>query len=283
MNKPMIITTQTQVKPLLQPWVLPQTETNIQVEIEPLPTLVEKFAPTSLAEMDAVALLNRVDTKFVMPIDQLMEALSAVKSEYRMLEVAGHRLNHYRTLYFDTDWFDLYYLHINHRAEHYKVRSREYLDSNISFLEVKHRTQKNRTIKDRLATDQPITWMNDRAEQWLNGVFPFDSRRLEPRLWNTFTRLTLVNKQQCERVTIDVDLTFTWAQKSVRLDGIAVAEVKLAGLHCQSPFLVQMRKQHIHACGFSKYCVGTAMLYEEVKKNSLKSRLMWIKKVTKGV
>ncbi len=64
----------------------------------------------------------------------------------------GKRLNHYRTLYFDTPDFELYLLHVNGRADRYKVRSREYTDTHLSYLEVKHRTPKDRTIKERLST-----------------------------------------------------------------------------------------------------------------------------------
>ncbi len=69
-------------------------------------------------------------------------------------------------------------------------------------------------------------------------MFPYDSRALEPKLWNTFTRLTLVSKQLCERVTLDVDLAFfTWRAHGLHLDDIAIAEVKMERGNCHSPFM----------------------------------------------
>jgi hypothetical protein len=199
-----------------------------------------------------------------------------------VLSVDGQRLHHYRTLYFDTPDFELYQLHVNDRAERYKVRSREYLESNLSFLEVKHKTRKNRTIKDRVETELPLVYLNPEAEDWLQGVFPFDSRRLEPKVWNTFTRITLVNKRCCERVTLDVDLTFYTARQVVQMEGLAVAEVKLDSTSQASPFLAQMRAQRIHCSSFSKYCIGAALLYDQVKKNSLKAKIMKIEKIRQG-
>ena len=265
---------------------LPQVMTGAtaawQVAPSRLAAVADVFDPISLKEMDAVALLNRVDTKFVLTNAQLLRALSTLQNDYRILEVQGQRLNHYRTLYFDMPDFDLYNLHVNGRAERYKVRSREYADSHLSFLEVKHKTRKDRTIKDRINTTQPLLDVNREAEQWLHGVFPYESSMLEAKIWNTFTRLTLVSKHYCERVTLDVDLTFYRNDKVTRLDGIAIAEVKLDAQDQTSPFLAQMRAQRIRPQGFSKYCVGVSMLYDHVKKNALKPQLLRLEKLSKG-
>jgi hypothetical protein len=265
---------------------LPQVMTGAtaawQVAPSRLAAVADVFDPISLKEMDAVALLNRVDTKFVLTNAQLLRALSTLQNDYRILEVQGQRLNHYRTLYFDMPDFDLYNLHVNGRAERYKVRSREYADSHLSFLEVKHKTRKDRTIKDRINTTQPLVDVNREAEQWLHGVFPYESSMLEAKIWNTFTRLTLVSKHYCERVTLDVDLTFYRNDKVTRLDGIAIAEVKLDAQDQTSPFLAQMRAQRIRPQGFSKYCVGVSMLYDHVKKNALKPQLLRLEKLSKG-
>lgn len=248
-----------------------------------LSSLVENFAPINLKEMDSVALLDRIDTKFVLTAEELFRTLAALQQDYRMLSVGGQRLNHYRSLYFDTPDFDLYKLHVNGRANRYKVRSREYVDSGLSFLEVKHRTPKGRTIKDRLSTSQLMAQMSHETETWLHGYFPYDSRELEPKIWNTFTRITLVSKENCERVTLDLNLTFYTENKVATLDGLAIAEVKMCSENRASSFLAQMRAQKVHPSGFSKYCMGISLLYDQVKKNSMKPKMLWIKKKTGGV
>lgn len=274
---------QTTTKTQSQAWSLPAANWGQYLQPSRLETLAQRFAPISLVEMEAAALLNRTDTKFVMSETQLGRVLSTLDQDYSMLVVGGRRLNHYRTLYFDTPSFDLYQLHVNERADRYKVRCREYTDSSLSFLEVKHKTNKDRTIKDRLATSQPVAQMTPEARSWLRGVYPLNPQALAPTLWNTFTRMTLVSKQGCERVTLDVGITFYTAERVTHLDGIAVAEVKRDQTSCDSPFLTQMRAQHIHPRGFSKYCLGVSLLYDQVKKNAMKPRMLWLEKIMQGV
>jgi hypothetical protein len=265
-----------------QPWQLPQLSSGGQRFVNNLQTLVGKFAPISLNEMDQAALLNRIDTKYVFPIDQLRWLLPECGQSYRILSVAGTRLNHYRTLYFDTPYFDLYLMHVNERAERYKIRSRQYTDSNDSFLEVKHKTRKDRTIKTRIATSSMIETISIEMDKWLSGIFPLETRHLEPKIWNTFTRITLVNQTRPERVTLDTDITFHWDNQEISLPDIVIAEVKTGQGSADSPFIAQMHNNHIHPQGFSKYCLGISLLYHEVKKNNLKPKMLRIQKISKG-
>jgi hypothetical protein len=251
-----------------------------QVGLEPL---VETFEPITLAEMRNTALLNRTDVKYVMSLNQLREALVGLQGDYRILSVGGQRFNRYRTLYFDTPEFDLYKMHVNKRADRYKVRCREYVDSRRSFLEVKHKTHKGRTIKERIDTDQPALCFDLAMKHWLQDVFPYDCQSLQPMLWNTFTRITLVCKRCCERVTLDFDLAFYTDSRSARLEGIAVVEVKQNRAGVDSPFMAHMRYQHILPQGFSKYCIGVSLNYDRVKKNALKQQMRMIQKISKGV
>lgn len=267
----------------MKPWTLPADAKHAEIQSCRLEAVVNGFAPISLPEMDSVALLNRIDTKYVLRIDQLVRALAALQQDYRALSVNGQQMNHYRTLYFDTPDFALFNLHVNERAERYKVRSREYLETKESYLEVKHHTRTDRTVKSRIHTAQPAMWIDAGAERWLKDVYPFDGRELESKLWNTFRRITLVDRVNCERVTLDVDLAFYTARRIVQLDGIVVAEVKRNGHACSSPFEGQMRALHIRPQGFSKYCIGTALLYDNIKKNSLKAKLLWLEKNSLGV
>lgn len=274
----------TQQQTQLQSWIEPpQAHTGWFTSPPGLVALAQDFDPISLEQMAAVALLNRIDTKFVMTTAQLLTVLAALRQDYRMLMVNGQRLNHYRTLYFDAPHFDLYHLHVNGHADRYKVRTREYTDTRLSFLEVKHKTNKGRTIKERLFTEEPVLALTQETEDWLQVVFPFHSQMLEPKMWNTFTRLTLVNQQFYERVTLDVDLTFYTADKNLSLDGIAIGEVKMDAENQASPFLSQMRHQRIHPQGFSKYCIGVALLYDQVKKNAMKPKLLRLEKMTGGL
>jgi hypothetical protein len=265
-----------------KPWGSPEPGLALLPNPPWLDFLASQYSPISLEQTDRVALLNRTETKFILTTRQVMQVLANIQSAYSILSVYGQRLNHYRTLYFDTHDFYFYRLHVNNRADRYKVRTREYIDSSVSFLEVKHKTRKDRTIKNRLPINPPVSRITAENGNWLNGAIPFDSRRLEPMLWNSFTRITLVNPSSCERVTIDVDLTFSNPTRRIYLDDVAVAEVKRESRRQPSPFLEQMHIQRIHPGGFSKYCIGISLLYDQVKKNALKPTLLRIKKMTEG-
>jgi len=261
---------------------LPETGLDLYVRSRELAQLAERFDPIGLKEMDSLALLNRTDIKFVMTFNQLIMTLVALQSDYSILSVGGQRLNHYRTLYFDTPDFYLYHRHVNGAADRYKVRSREYADSHRSYLEVKHKVHNARTIKTRIRTNQPVTFIDMEVADWLDSVFPYDSRSMEPKLWNTFTRITLVSMCSGERITLDTNLKFYAGGEVVQLGGVAVAEIKMDTVNHNSVFLMQMRNQHLRPQGFSKYCLGVSLLYEQVKRNAMKSKILKIEKMGEG-
>ena len=283
MNRTSHTTPSTTLKPWRQPWMLPQTSWACCSTQTRLNLAAQAFEPVSLEEMDGVALLDRVDTKFVLTSRQLLEMLPALQQDYWMLEVNGRRLNRYRTLYFDTPNFELYHAHINERVERYKVRSREYVDLHLSFLEVKHHTRKDRTIKSRMLTETQVVQMGAETNRWLSEAAPLDAGALQARLWNTFTRMTLVSKACCERVTLDFNLAFSSDRRLVRLDGLVVAEVKVEVGSQASSFTRVMRSRRLRPQGFSKYAVGVAMLYDGVKKNTIKPKLLLVDQMMKKI
>lgn len=240
------------------------------------------FEPIGLAQLDDAALMDRVDVKYVMSVAQLVAALRRVCADYRALEVNGLRLNTYRNLYFDTATFGLFHDYVNRRADRYKVRSREYVESRASYFEVKRKTRKLRTLKSRVPTAEPATHVTPDLGAWLRGVSGLDGASLEPKLWNTFTRLTLVSKDHGERVTLDVDLTFFTDDASIQLAGVAVVEVKLASMRTRSSFAAELRAMGIQPHAFSKYAVGVALLHAGVKANALKPTLARVDKLMIG-
>lgn len=245
-------------------------------------TSLYQFAPISLAQMDDVALLNRTDTKFVLTDNQLWVVLAGLTANYQVLDVAGVRRAHYQTLYFDTTDFAMYLRHHAGGRERYKVRSRQYVESNLSFLEIKRKTNKNRTVKSRLQTSEIVTSFNPETTYFLHDHLPFATQALEPKLWNDFTRITLVSKLYQERLTLDLNLQFSHERHTVTLPSLAIAELKQNGFNPDSPFIRHMRALNIHPTGFSKYCLGVAMLYPHIKHNSFKPKLRLVQQLLRG-
>jgi len=245
--------------------------------------VLRRFSPTSLAQMQGVALLRRIDTKYVLSKAQLHQALTRLTADYDVLEIADQRLHHYQTLYFDTPDFALYRQHHDGQRDRYKVRSRVYVDSGLAFLEVKRKTNKNVTVKSRLQTTEGGTRINAHETAhgagFLRAHFPQATEALAPQLWNDFYRITLVSKHSVERLTLDVGLSFQAGGTQTALPGVAVAEVKQEAFSLRSEFVGQMRALGVRSTHFSKYCIGISGLYTHVKRNHFKPQWRQIEKI----
>lgn len=238
-----------------------------------------RFSPIVLDEMAGVALLDRMETKFVFHERQLDRLLAALATSYRVLEINSGRLNHYRTLYFDTPDFALFRRHQAGGRNRYKVRSRSYLDSGLSFLELKHKVKRNRTVKRRVATAELAERISAEFSAFLDACLPDDVGRLEPKLWNEYTRITLVRLDWPERVTLDINLQFRGCGETIILPGVAIAEVKRERGHNQSEFARLMKEERIRPTGFSKYCIGVSMLYPAIKHNQFNPKLQMVSRI----
>jgi len=254
----------------------------LETAVSPTNPIINTYAPISLSEMADVALLNRTDTKFVMGTHTLLSALHQLKDDYRALEVDGVRLHHYQTLYFDTADFDLYHRHHAGASDRYKVRSRAYVESDLAFFEVKHKTNKKRTIKERMQTVEMQTKVGRKTAVFLQHHYPYEPATLLPVLGNSFTRITLVSKNRPERLTLDFDLAFHKGNQQIALSSVAIAEVKREGLTQNSDFIRQIRTLGVRPMAFSKYCLGINYLYPQLKQNNFKPRQLLVQKITQG-
>lgn len=242
--------------------------------------LLARFGVVGLQDLGEANLLERVDTKYLLDMGQLAAALEQLSGDYHLLRVEGRALNPYQTLYFDTPEFELYQQHHNGWADRYKLRARRYLTSSQVFLEVKHRNNRRRTVKQRMPIPYIMTYFDPAATAFIDGHTPFDSADFEPKLWNEYDRLTLVSKTRPERVTVDLNIAFGWRKREVRLGGLAVVEVKQDDHTLPSDFIDQMRRVGGHEGGFSKYCMGVYTLYPDaVKGNNLKPKLREVEKL----
>ena len=245
--------------------------------------LVARFQPISLAEMGRVALLKRVDTKYVMSVPQLCRMLEVLADRYRILDIGGTRLNRYQTLYFDTADFRLYRRHHSGGLNRYKLRYRRYVDTDLHYLEVKFKTNKRRTIKSRVRVPAVVTELAGDAAGFVSAHSPYNPAEVEPKLWNCFYRMTLVSKLRVERLTIDLDLSFFGPQQTVAWPRVVIAEVKQPKFSVASAFVQMMRQQGLQPRGFSKYCMGISQLYrEQVPTNRFRPNLLLVHRLMRG-
>jgi hypothetical protein len=95
------------------------------------PAIAERFAPVGLAEVETspAALLDRVDRKYVVPVEVFAALAERLGGIYRVLDIGGVRAFRYHTTYYDTPRLDAYRDHVQRRRRRYKWRSRQYEDS----------------------------------------------------------------------------------------------------------------------------------------------------------
>jgi hypothetical protein len=241
--------------------------------------ILPSFRSISLEEMDNVRLMNRQDTKFVMTIDQFAGVMEDMIPHYRILEIENERQFSYDSIYFDEEALDLYNAHQRGLTDRYKVRFRKYINSNLAFLEVKHK-KKGRTDKQRILVDEIGPEL---SKEQLNFIAQtgLEPHHLEAVLSNRFNRLTFVSDELNERLTVDFDLSFSQEGRTIELHDIVIAELKQGKLSRNSNFYSLMKKKMIRPLRISKYCIGVVELRgkENVKYNNFKRKILRLKKL----
>lgn len=249
------------------------------MSIERVKSILQTFEPITLEEMDRVKLMDRTDLKFNFNISRLPELLEAVKDHYRVLEVSGTRMSRYETLYYDTPSYDLFRQHHNGKTNRYKIRLRRYVESDLNFFEIKYKNNKGRTQKSRVKKKDLNTTISDSAEKFFHEKTGMQAGEVEPKLWVNYTRVTLVNRFEEERLTIDLDLEVKKDNERTGFDGLVIVEAKQAK-PTDTPFVKLLKQMHIRQGGTSKYCIAVSKLVPDIKKNNFKEALLTINKIT---
>ncbi|MCR5003235.1 MAG: polyphosphate polymerase domain-containing protein [Bacteroidales bacterium] len=244
-----------------------------------------RMQPITLEEMDSIKLMNRIDTKFVTSravLEKILEDALAIG--YRVCEIDGERLMGYDSMYYDLDNLGMYIAHHNGKKTRQKVRVRQYKISGITYLEIKRKNNKGRTKKKRIQVD-PSMLMNlhDGAPEDVrtflaeNSWFTVD--QLTPACTTNFNRITLVNPGKTERLTIDMDLSFSNARSGITrgLDEAVIIELKQDG-RLASQMKGILLERRVHPYRVSKYCIGTALTSPGVKVGRFNQKIIYIEK-----
>jgi hypothetical protein len=245
-------------------------------------SLLDEYSPISLTEMSDVRLMNRIDTKYTTSRLLLPEFLRRLRADYFVQEIDGKRISSYRTIYLDTPEREMYLDHHNGRCTRMKIRVRAYLDSQMIFLEVKNKNNKGRTKKKRIQLPEMHSYDRKEAEMFLAEYAKYPLENLRPCQENRFFRITLVNRQKTERLTIDLNLSFRNLSDEdgveAHLDDLAVIELKQSA-HSPSYAKSQLADLHIYPAGISKYCLGTLLTVSGVKRNRFKKKMIQLNKI----
>jgi hypothetical protein len=231
----------------------------------------DRVSPELLAKRD---LLQRTDTKYVMPRQLFPQLLANLDVHYRILLAGDSPAALYLTEYFDTPSYDLFHDHRRGKRLRFKVRVRHYLDRAMSYLEVKGKCAESGTTKRR----RPLRFLSEELSpedvRFISDNTTLDGFALVPVMVNQFRRVTLIGLEFPERITFDMDMQFENDAGVHKLPKVLVAEVKQAQLTRQSPMLRALSLHGIRPASASKYCIGTMLLNPTLRQNRLRPALL---------
>jgi hypothetical protein len=247
----------------------------------------EHLAPVGLDELVGSAeLLTRVDRKYLLPIEVAAAALAAVDPSTRVLEIEQTREFAYHSVYFDTEEATLYRLTAQRRRRRIKVRTRSYLGTGACFLEVKTKSGRGTTVKQRIAYEPADrTRLTTQGREYTRAVLGDEGHdrsladRLQPSLVSEYHRTTLLLPEGA-RATFDTGLSWLDPRRPTGVDDRsgtrptdrvclphhAVVETKSAG-GVSTLDRALWRAGH-RPTAISKFGTGTAALHPELPSNT---------------
>jgi hypothetical protein len=239
----------------------------------PIESILQKFKPVSLEETTGVKLMNRIDRKFWFHISLLGPLLDEIVMFYDILEIDDKRLVGYQSIYFDTPGLQMYLHHHNGFRDRYKIRRRKYETSELGFLEIKRKTNKQRTIKKRIEVPFIRGEITEAERNFVMENSPYGNQILTAVLFNQFNRISLVDKAKKERCTIDFAVNLWNKNEKISLENLVILELKRGKNLKSSPIVSILKELQIKQKGMSKYCTGRALLEPGIKYNRFKARL----------
>jgi hypothetical protein len=224
--------------------------------------------PIGLDELvDRAALLTRVDRKYVLPVARARQLLRELPDGTRVLEINGRRELGYRSTYLDTAERTSYTDAGRSRRRRWKVRTRSYLETGTSWLEVKTRVARDQSHKQRVehAAVSSTSLLSVEGAGFVASALDLPTAAtLRPVLTTHYRRATLYLPGTATRATVDVDLAWESLpdRRLLERPGLAVVETKTGATPSEVDRLLW---RHGHRpVRMSKYGLGMAALHPDL-------------------
>jgi hypothetical protein len=202
---------------------------------------------------------DRRDTKYIFHYLDWEDIMDALQENYYVVEHHGKVSQIYSTIYYDSSDLKYYIAHHNGHGNRVKMRTRTYEDG-ISFFEVKQKTNRGITIKERYSD----------IKDHVDGLMP--------QIEVVYDRITFYDKTFKEKLTFDFNLKFRDQNAEIGFSSIVIAESKKIK-STYSLFIDTIKRRKIESSSVSKYCLGIASLNKDIKQNNFKSLIHNINKL----
>jgi hypothetical protein len=189
------------------------------------------------------------------------------KAYYSILTSVDKRISTYKTLYFDTPKNNFYIFAHNGKRNRQTVRYKHCVESNVTYLEIKYIDKKGRDKKRKLKVDGIKSAFSEEEISFLKKRLSKKKiLKLQPRLAYNFKRITLVDKSNSERISIDSDVKFIYNQTEVQSLEISFAQIKLERYSGNSRFIETLKDLGIRDGQIGKYVFGMS-IFGKLKAN----------------
>lgn len=241
--------------------------------------MIDTFEAVSLEDITKVSLMKRMDTKYLLPRRDLEKFLYELQEFYYVVTIENERQLPYRTIYFDTPNLQFYTNHHNGHLNRVKYRSREYEQSHTVFNEIKIKKNNGFTTKKRVQRSTLHEHFDEVFTRFSDDMGHSVTEELLPQLLVTYDRITLVDKNYTERVTIDLNLLCSHNDRHTQFEDVVIIELKREKGSKKSPIQQTLKKFRSFPIGFSKYCMGVAMTHKNVKRNNFNEKLRKVARI----
>lgn len=219
---------------------------------------------------ERAALQTRVDRKYIVRPEAWRNVLATLDSEPSVLQIEGRRSFRYSSTYYDTSGLDSYRDAARSRPHRYKVRTRHYLDTGTSAVEVKMRSASGATAKSRQWLDADAAaggrLLPADAAGFVGGFDRIGDKahHLSEVLTTSYERVTLVTTDA--RVTVDRHVAAADVHgRSMDYGDLLIVETKSAG--GAGAVDRALWANGLRPARFSKYCTSLAALRPELPSN----------------
>lgn len=249
---------------------------------------MQEYTTISLDQLNAtMSFLERIDTKYLLNLDQLDTILAALQDKFYVLTIKDVNIFTYDSIYMDTKDYLFYKLHEQGEANRIKVRTRHYVDSgDLAYFEFKQKEGKMiRKFRYPCGVEGHGV-MNKDAKRFYSSIcqsmdISYGKEEIMPSIETKCKRICLCSKTNDERLTIDLDIELRDmrdpAALPVKLSNIAIMESKASGTSGYSHKLMKKLKIK-EASGCSKYCLGVYYFGRMKSHDQFKETIKFIDK-----
>lgn len=240
--------------------------------------LLTSFEVVPLSSVIMSQFRSRTILKYLIRHESIQELLSSCKSRYKLLDRDGEVQSSVSLQYFDNPELSFFNDHVNGKLRRLKVRIKKWKNTGNQYWEICLRKTNGRIIRKKF----PVNGENpdDAFVTTLSKYTPVNPESLTKVLLAGFTRISLLDIDKTERITIDTNLVFATPDNPediIEMNGLAIVEVRKKR-SSESFVAAFLESNHIHKTGISKYCLGIALTNPKAKINNYKPVLRKIEK-----